>query len=169
MANVADTHLLLRTVLSDHVWRIEQSEATLQPLEVVVQLSMVAEDALKDAPDAATIVDLLPRLGRDFFTVRGTYLLMDEGSLVEDTVQALQQALRRTPDGDFTPLVLSVLDRDATAENGTGRSLHGFALDLVADRLTRCWIAVDAYQFEAAPPKLAKEFSRSVQRAIQVY
>lgn len=167
-ANDADSHLLLRTVLSDHLWRIEQSEATLQPLEVVVQLSMVAEDALEDAPDAAAIADLLPRLGRDFFTVRGTYLLMDEESLVDDTVQALQQALRRSPDGEFVPLVLSMLDRDLKATGPHGQ-LNGFALDLMQDRLVRCWIAEGAIRLEDAPAKLSKQLSLAVHRAIQGY
>jgi len=161
--------LLLKTVLSDHVWRIGRAQASLKPFEVVVQISMVGEDAIADTDDAADIVKSLPSLGREFFTVQGTYLLWDAETLVDDVQQALGQALRKSPDGDFLPLVLSVLDRDTRPATSGGQILTGVALDLRSDKYCTCWISGDDFRLDDASKAIAGRFSRAVRKTIRDY
>lgn len=155
-------------VMSDHEWRVTRRKADLYPGEVIVLLSMAQLDQVQDL-DAKAIVDQLPRMGRDFFTVQGSFLHLKRETLVADTQQALKKALRLSPDGDFVPLVASVLTQVENADDGDLPAWKGLTADLLTNMVFDCWVSSEVCKLKRVPEELEHTFTVAVHQTINDY
>jgi hypothetical protein len=129
---------------------------------------MASERAIEGL-SARDVLDRLPNLGRDFFTVQGTFLTLNKDTVIEDTQVGLLQALKRSPDGDYVPLALSVLERAA----GQGKSglpvWAGIISSLTADIVFECSVEGEECRLRKVSPDFASAFVAAVYDTIDTY
>lgn len=116
--------------------------------------------------DAKGIVDRLPGMGRDFFTVQGSFLHLNNDTLVADTQQGLKDALRRSPDGEFVPLVASVFERVGNADGGDLTAWRGVTADLLANTVFSCWVTSEVCKLKRLPQEFEHTFTSAVHQTI---
>jgi len=167
VANMERDYTLVGAILTDHEERIVRVPAGyFQPFEVVVQLSLMEIDSyeLEAGIDANVVLRQLPSLGHRYVTLRGTYLMFDPDALIEDVQKAVRYAMRKCPDRDYLPLVMSVLD-----SGDRDNYFRGFVFDFLGDWLSECEIDGEAYRFKAAPAQLDRTFGQTIRKTIQAH
>ena len=158
---------LVHAILTDHEARIlSVPEGYFQPKEVIVQISMMEIRSWDDDGEleASAIVAKLPGMGYGFITLRGTYSTFKNRTLIRDSQEALSQALRRCPDREYRPLVMSVLDRQAV--HG---ALSGVVYDFVGGSLMACQVSSDDMRFKDVREANEDAFGTVMRKTIADY
>lgn len=163
-----DLDLLYSIVTLDHQQRLMDRQNDLMPTEVIVLLSMAAADTIEDR-SAKDVLNLLPTLGRNFFTVQGSFLVLDKATVIEDTQTGLLKALKRSPDGDYVPLALSVLERAETQSNSGRPVWTGIISSLTADMVFECSVEGEECRLRKVSPDFAAAFVAAASDTIQTY